>query len=132
MASKAKVWTGRILSVVAVLMLLLSASGKVMKSAQVLQGFAEFGYRESVVVAIGITEILCTLLYVIPRTSVLGAIVLTGYLGGAVATHLRIGDPKFIAPAIVGVVVWGGLYLRDERVRALIPLLSKGQVGDSL
>jgi Mn2+/Fe2+ NRAMP family transporter len=73
---------------------------------------------------IGILEIACTVIYVIPRTSVLGAILLTGYLGGATATHVRIGDPSFFGPVIFGVLVWLGLWLRDARLRALLPLRS--------
>lgn len=119
--SKGRLWAGYILTALPVLMLLFSGVMKLMKPAPVLAEFARLGYSERVVVAIGVTEILCTLLYVFPRTSVLGAILLTGYLGGATATHLRIGDP-FFAPPIIGVVLWVALYLRDERVRALAPL----------
>jgi DoxX-like protein len=79
--------------------------------------------NESLALGLGIVELACTVIYIIPRTSVLGAILLTGYLGGAVATHLRIGEPYFM-PIIFGVLVWGGLFLRDERLRALIPLRS--------
>ena len=96
---------------------------KLMKPAPVVQGFAHFGYPESLALSIGILELACTVVYVIPRTSVLGAILLTGYLGGATATHVRIGDPFFV-PVGLGVLVWGGLFLRDDRLRALIPLRS--------
>jgi DoxX-like protein len=115
------VWAGRIVSVVPVLMLVFSAFIKLIKPADVLTEFARLGYPESVVIGIGIIELLCTVVYVIPRTSILGAILLTGYLGGATATHVRIGDP-FIYPVIAGVLVWGGLYLRDAAVRTLIPV----------
>ena len=80
------------------------------------------GWPIQLAVALGILEISCTAIYLLPRTSVLGAILLTGYLGGAVATHLRIGDPYF-GPVLLGVMVWGGLYFRNPRVRALIPLI---------
>lgn len=120
-ASKQMLWAGRILSALPVLMLLFSAIMKLMKPAQVLQGLAQFGYQESVVLSLGILELACTIVYVIPRTAVLGAILLTGYLGGATATHVRVGDQFFI-PIVLGVLVWGGLYLRDERLRSLIPL----------
>ena len=119
--SKKMVWAGRIVSAIPVLMLTFSAVVKLIKPADVLTEFARLGYPESVVIGIGILELLCTVVYVIPRTSILGAILLTGYLGGATATHVRIGDP-FIYPVIFGVMVWAGLYLRDAQVRSLIPL----------
>lgn len=115
------VWAGRIVSALPVLMLVFSAVVKLIKPAEVLTEFARLGYPESVVIGIGILELLCTVVYVIPRTSILGAILLTGYLGGATATHVRISDP-FIPPVLGGMLVWAGLYLRDARVRALIPL----------
>ncbi len=123
-ASKKMLWAGRILSALPVLLLLLSGVMKLMKPAPVLEGFAHFGYAEKQILAIGLLELGCTIVYVIPRTSVLGAILLTGYLGGATATNVRVGDPLFFAPAILGVLVWGGLFLRDNRLRALLPLRS--------
>jgi hypothetical protein len=92
----------------------------------VVEDFARLGYPESVIMGIAILEIACTLVYLIPRTSVLGAILLTGYLGGAVATHVRVGDPSvnILAPIFVGALFWVGLYLRNERLRALIPFRS--------
>ena len=122
--SKTRLWAGRILTALPALMLLLSGVMKLSKPASVVEGFAHFGYPEHVILGLGILEIVCTVLYLIPRTSILGAILLTGYLGGATATNVRIGDPLFIMPAILGVVVWGGLYLREDRLRALIPLRS--------
>jgi DoxX-like family len=122
--SKKALWAGRIISALPVLMLLLSGVMKLMKPASVVQGFAHFGYPESVIFTLGIIELACTVIYVIPRTSVLGAILLTGYLGGATATNVRIGDPLFFVPAVLGVLVWAGLFLRDDRLRALIPLRS--------
>lgn len=119
--SNKMLWAGRILSALPVLMLLMSAGMKFTKGPEVMEGMAKFGYAESVVIPLGIVELACTILYVIPQTSVLGAILLTGYLGGATATHVRVGD-VFIAPVIAGVLVWAGLYLRDPRLRALIPL----------
>ena len=119
--SKKKLWAGRIVSALTVLMLLFSGVMKLIKPAAVVDEFARLGYTESVAVGIGILELCCTVVYLIPRTSLLGAILLTGYLGGATATHLRIGDP-FIWPVITGVLVWAGLFLRDDRLRALIPL----------
>jgi uncharacterized membrane protein YphA (DoxX/SURF4 family) len=119
--SKLALWSGRILSALAILTLLMSAVMKFRKPASVVEGFAHLGWPESLALGLGILELTCTLIYVIPRTSILGAILLTGYLGGATATHVRIGDP-FSAPIIVGVLVWGGLFLRDPRLRELIPL----------
>ena len=121
--SKKRLWAGRIISALPVLMLLLSGVTKLAKPAFVVEGFAGLGYPESLVLGIGIVEIVCTVIYMIPRTSVLGAILVTGYLGGATATHVRVGDP-FFGPVILGVLVWFGLYLRDDRLRALIPLRS--------
>ena len=93
-----------------------------MKPPDVVETFTKLGWNESIALTLAIVELGCTLIYVIPRTAVLGAILLTGYLGGAVATHVRIGDP-FIAPIIIGVLVWGGLWLRDARLRALAPMM---------
>ncbi len=115
------IWAGRILSALPALLLIFSAVMKLTKATPVIQGFAQFGYQESVIVGLGILELACTIIYLVPRTAVLGAILLTGYLGGATATHLRIGDPYFMT-VLLGVLVWGGLYLRDTRIRALIPL----------
>ncbi len=122
--SKKKLWAGRILSALPVLMLLFSGVMKLVKPAAVVQGFAHFGYPESLALSIGILELACAVVYVIPRTSVLGAILMTAYLGGATATHVRIGEALFFIPVILGVLVWGGLFLRDDRLRALIPLRS--------
>ena len=121
--SKGKLWTGRIISTLVVLFLLFDAVIKLMKIAPVVKAFAELGYPASLPVPIGILLLVCTLIYVIPRTSVLGAILLTGYLGGATATHVRAGQP-FYFPILFGVLVWGGLYLRESRLHALIPLQS--------
>ena len=121
--SKALLWTGYIVSALPVLMLLMSAVMKLAKPAFIVEGFTKFGYPENVILPLGIVELVCTVLYLIPRTSVLGAILLTGYLGGATATHVRAGE-QFIGPVIFGVLVWLGLYLRDARLRALIPLRS--------
>lgn len=91
-----------------------------MKPVPVVEGFAHLGYPESLALGIGILELVCTVVYVIPRTSVLGAILLTGYLGGATATQVRVDDP-FFAPIVL---VWGGLFLRDNRLRDFLPLRS--------
>jgi hypothetical protein len=121
MNSKHMLWVSYITSTLPVLMLLFSGIMKLIKPPSVMEGFAHLGYDESVALGLGVVELLATLLYIIPRTSVLGAILLTGYLGGATATHLRIGEP-FQMAILLGVFVWGGLYLRDERLRLLIPL----------
>ena len=119
--SKKALWTGRILSAIAALMMAFSGVLKLMKPDALVQEFNRLGYPESVIIGIGILELFCTLVYAIPRTSVFGAILLTAYLGGATATHVRINDP-FYNPIIVGVLAWVGLYLRELRLRALVPL----------
>ena len=123
--SKGRLWTGRILSALPALFLLVDGVGKLLKPTPVVEGTVQLGYPESVLLGLGIVLLTCTALYVIPRTAVLGAILLTGYLGGAIATHVRVGSPLFshtLFPIYIAVLVWGGLYLRDERLRALIPL----------
>jgi hypothetical protein len=118
---KAMVWAGRVLSALIVLMLIFSGVMKLAAPAAVLEEFKRLGWPESVILGLGIAEITAAILYAIPQTAVLGAIVLTGYLGGAVATHVRLPE-SFIAPAIIGALAWLGLYLRDARIRRLIPL----------
>lgn len=122
--SKKAVWAGRILSALPALILLLSGISALFKPADVITEFTRLGYPESAILGIGITEVACAILYAIPQTSVLGAILATGYLGGATATHVRVGDPifKIIMPVIFGVVIWAGLFLRDGRLRKLLPL----------
>ena len=113
------------MSALPVLILLFSASMKLIKPPGIEEGFNHLGYPMSLALGLGILELACTVVYVIPRTSVLGAILLTGYLGGAIATQVRVGNPLFthiLSPVYVGVMVWGGLFLRDQRLRALIPL----------
>ena len=114
-------WAGWIISILPVLMLLMSGVLKLLKPEAVVKGSADIGWNENLLLGLGIVELACTILYVIPRSCVLGAILLTGYLGGAIATHVRIGE-QFFAPVLLGVLVWGGLYLRDARLRALLPL----------
>lgn len=122
--SRRSLWTGRILSAFPALVLLFSGVNVAIKSAPVLQGLARLGYPDRLALTIGILEFACAALYAIPRTSILGAILLTGYLGGATASHVRIGDPVFFAPVVLGILVWAGLFLRDTRLRALLPLRS--------
>jgi len=119
--SKKVRWAGYIMSGLPVLMLVFSGVMKLMNPPSLAEGFNHLGLPVSLALGLGILELTCTVVYVIPRTSVLGAILLTGYLGGAILTHLRVGDP-FLAPVIPGVLLWGGPYLREPRLRALIPL----------
>ena len=119
--SKAAIWGGYVMSALPSLLLVFSGVMKIAKPAPVVEGFQKLGYPENVSVPIGIVEILCVVIYAIPRTAVLGAILITGYLGGATATNVRVGE-SWIMCVVMGVVVWGGLYLRDPRLRALLPL----------
>ena len=117
-------WLGWGLTAVPVLMMAMGGVMKLSHSAQLVEALTtKFGYPESVLLAFGVVELACVVLYAIPRTAVLGAILLTGYLGGAIATHVRISD-AFVVPILIGVVAWGGLFLRDSRLRALLPLRS--------
>jgi hypothetical protein len=102
--------------------LLVDGGMKLVKPAPVVEATVRLGYPESVIFGLGIVLLACTVIYLVPRTSILGAILLTGYLGGAVATHVRVGDGLFpiFFPVILGVLVWGGLFLRDHRLRALL------------
>lgn len=102
-------------------MFLVSASMKFLRPPGLAKGFEHLGWPVNLALGLGILELACTAIYAIPRTAILGAILLTGYLGGAIATHVRVGDPYF-TQIILGVLVWAGLYLRDARLRALIPL----------
>jgi len=113
-------WAGRIVSALPALLLVFSAVMKMIKPASVLEGFVRLGYPESLILPIAGLELVCAVVYVVPRTAMLGAILLTGYLGGATATLVRVGEP-FYGPVVAGVLVWGGLFLRDPRLRALIP-----------
>jgi hypothetical protein len=119
-APAAQIWTGRILSGLTVLFLIFDSVVKLVQSHWALEATVRLGYSEQVVLPLGIVLLASTLLYVLPRTSVLGAILLTGYLGGATATHVRVGQP-FVFPIVFGVLVWLGLWLRNARLRALIP-----------
>jgi hypothetical protein len=127
-ASKKRLWAGRIVSALPILFLLMDGVMKLFKPALVVEATVKLGYPESVIIPLGIVLTICTLLYAIPRTAVLGAILLTGYLGGAVATHVRLSEGWFPVtfPILIGVLIWGGLWFRDERLRALIPLRQEG------
>lgn len=115
-------WAGRVVSALPVLMMGLSAILKLAGGPQMLKDWDAFGYPRSALVPIGIVELSCALLYAIPRTSPLGAILVASYLGGAVATHVRVSQVVWPGPALLGVLAWLGLYLRDPRLRALLPL----------
>ena len=115
-------WAGRILTALPVAFLLFDGGIKLMRLAPVSEAFARLGYPESQAVGIGILELACLAVYLIPRTSRFGAVLLTGFLGGAISTHVRIGDPLFshvLFPIYVGAMIWAGLWLRDDRLRAL-------------
>jgi hypothetical protein len=125
--SRARISAGNIISALPVLFLLFDSVIKLMVIDPVVESFGQLGYPVSVSLGIGLLELVCLVLYVIPRTSVLGAILLTGYLGGAVATHVRVGSPMLthvLFPIYVAALVWGGLFLREARLRALVPLRS--------
>jgi len=120
--SKGVLWTGRVMSALSALFLLFDGAMKLVKPAFVVEATVALGYSESVILPLGVVLLLCTALYLVPQTSALGAILLTGYLGGAVATHVHHGDSTFeiLFPVIFGALVWGGLVLRDARLRALV------------
>ena len=115
------VWVGRVISVLVSLVFAMSAFMKLKGGAEVMQGLAHLGLPESLIIPLAILEISCVVIYLIPATSVLGAILLTGYIGGAICTHVRVGDPFFVQ-IVLGIFVWLGLYLRENRLRGLIPL----------
>jgi hypothetical protein len=119
-----KLWTARILQTLLVLFLLLDAVAKVLRLAPVIQGTVRVGYPESIVLPLGIVLLACTILYAVPRTAVLGAILLTAWLGGATATHARLGEP-YVMPVVFGVLIWGCLFLRDARLRELLPFVGQ-------
>jgi len=119
------IWVGRILSALAILFLSFDTIVKVLRLPVAIEGTTQLGYPESTVFVIGIIQLVCLVLYVIPQTSVFGAILFTGYLGGAIATHLRIGSPLFthiLFPIYVALLIWGGLYAREPRLRAMVPI----------
>jgi hypothetical protein len=137
--SKGALWTGWGLSALAALFLLFDGAMKLVRPAPVVEATTRLGYAESVLVPLGVVLLVCTVLYLVPWTAVLGAILLTGYLGGAVASHVRAGDSPFeIAfPVIFGALLWGGNVLRDSRLRSLVPwrraMVQKGPFqGDTL
>jgi hypothetical protein len=123
--STSQLWTGRILSILAIVFLSADGTAKLFRPAPVVEGMTRLGYPLTLTATIGIILLACVLLYAVPRTSILGAILLTGYLGGAVASQLRVGEPLVsyvLSPIYLGALIWAGLYLRDNRLSALIPL----------
>ncbi len=121
--SKKSLWAGRVMSAVVVLFLLFDSSIHLMNPSFVVEAMTRLGYSDSIAPILGAIELVCLLLYVVPRTSVLGAVVLTGYLGGAIATNLRVANPLFsntLFPVYLGILLWGGLYLRNLQLRALV------------
>ncbi len=125
-AAPAKIiWTGRVMSALVVVFLLFDSAIKLLDMTVVQESMAQLGYPVNLDRLIGLIEFICLALYAIPRTSILGAILLTGLLGGAIATHVRVGDPLFshvLFGVYLGLLAWGGLYFRDDRLRTLIPL----------
>lgn len=116
-------WTGWVISILPCLLLIMSAAMKFIQPTGFDEGLKHMGWDARLMTYLGVVELTCTLLYLIPRTSVLGAILLTAYMGGAIATHVRVGDWVFVQ-ILLGVMIWGGLYLRDVRIRRLIPIRS--------
>jgi len=120
-----QVWIGRVLGGIAVLFLLMDLTLKLMRVPAAIKGTGELGWPVSTIVPLGIIQLVLLAIYLIPRTAVLGAILWTGYLGGAVATHVRVGNPLFshvLFPIYVALLLWGALWLRDARLRALVPV----------
>jgi hypothetical protein len=115
-------WTGRVLSALPVLMMAMGVASIFFNRAAATQGMAKFGWQEGALTLILALEIGSALVYIFPRTAVLGAILMTGFFGGAIVTHLRVGDPGWPLALVCGILVWLGLYLRDPRLRALLPL----------
>jgi hypothetical protein len=118
--SKAAFWTGWVLSVLPMIFFLFGAATALSGSAQAAEGMQRFGFAPALLRPIGLIEVACAVLYLIPRTAVFGALLLTAYLGGAVATHVRVSDPLWVIPVLFGVVVWAALLLREPRLRPFI------------
>ncbi len=125
--SKASLWTGRVLTALVALFLVFDSVTKIMKVAPVMQAFARLGYPAKLAPLIGVILLVCLVVYLVPKTSVLGAVLLTGYLGGAVDCQLRVGSPVFenLFPIIFGVLVWASLYLRDRDLVTFMPFRTK-------
>ena len=115
------IWTGRVISVLSCLLFIFSAILKLMDGPELAKGFAHLGLPLSMMVPLAILELSCVIIYLIPQTAILGSILLTGYIGGAICTHWRSGDP-FYVQILLGIMIWAGIYLRDARLRPLIPI----------
>ena len=129
-AGRGTVWAGRVVSAIPALILatagVFKIAGGVTHADELARNWTHFGYPVTQLIPIGLVELGCAVVYAVPRTSALGAILVTGYLGGAIATHVRLGEPVWIAPLFLAVLAWLGLFLRDPRLRALLPLRSPG------
>jgi DoxX-like family len=123
--SSGKLWTGRIMSGFVALFLLVDGGARLAGFAPYIEGMTKFGYPAELAPWVGLTLLICTVLYIIPRTAVLGAILVTGYLGGATATQVRVGDPWWLFPVALGVMAWGGLWLRYGGLREWIPVMQR-------
>ncbi|HSV08516.1 MAG TPA: DoxX family protein [Candidatus Binatus sp.] len=124
-SSTEALWAGRVMSGLAVLFLLVDAAFKVLELPAAVEGTAQLGYPASVIFRLGLLELACLVVYLVPRTAVLGAVLWTGYLGGAVATHVRVGNPLLshtLFPLYVATFLWAGLWLRDEQLRSVLPV----------
>ncbi|HKQ69689.1 MAG TPA: DoxX family protein [Polyangiaceae bacterium] len=123
--SKKAIWGSRIMTGIVVLFLAFDATFKMLQSPEAVEGTTQLGYPSSVILGLGLLQVALLVIYLVPRTAVLGALLWTGYLGGAVATHVRVGNPLFshtLFPIYIGALVWGALWLRDEKLRALLPV----------
>jgi hypothetical protein len=126
--SRAALWGGRVMSGIACLFLAFDASMKVLQVPEAVKGTVELGYPEGVLLWLGIVQVVCLVVYLVPRTAVLGAVLWTGYLGGAIATHVRLQHPwasHVLFPVYVAVLLWGGLWLRDRALRGVLPLRAR-------
>ena len=124
-SSEKQRWAGRVMTGLAVVFLSFDITIKMLQSPEAIKGTTELGWPASVILPLGIVQLVCLIVYLIPRTAFLGAILWTGYLGGAIATHVRVGNPLFshvLFPVYVAALLWGGLWLRDRRLRKLLPI----------
>jgi len=124
--AKTLLWTGRILSALAVLFILFDSVGHLLEPAPVVQAFAQLEFPLRLSICLGVIQLICVVFYIVPRTAVLGAVLMTGYLGGAVAIHMRVGNPVFecVFPIVIGIFFWAGLLMCDVQLRAFFPVRS--------
>ncbi|MDN4072922.1 DoxX family protein [Fictibacillus terranigra] len=131
--SKSRLWTARVMSGLVTLFMLFDGITKLLKLSVSVDGMVEMGFAEHHVITIGILALLSTILYALPQTSVLGAIILTGFFGGVIATHIRLDNPLFshtLFPVYLAVLTWGGIYLRDKRLQIIFPIKQRRQITD--